>query len=74
MYSLGMTTRDIQTHIKEIYGVEISPDFVSNITDQVVDDIKEWQNRPLEKTYPIMFLDAIRVKTRENGQVLNKAI
>ena len=74
MYSLGMTTRDIQAHIKEIYGVEISPDFVSNITDQVVDDIKEWQNRPLEKTYPIMFLDAIRVKTRENGQVLNKAI
>jgi putative transposase len=74
MYSLGMTTRDIQSHIKEIYGVEISPDFISNITDQVIDDIKEWQNRPLEKIYPILFLDAIRVKSRENGQVLNKAI
>lgn len=74
MYSLGMTTRDIQSHIKEIYGVEVSPDFISNVTDQIVDDIKEWQNRPLEKIYPIVFLDAIRVKTRENGQVLNKAI
>jgi putative transposase len=73
MYSLGMTTRDIQTHIKEMYGVEISPDFISNITDQIVDDIKEWQNRPLEKIYPIVFLDAIRIKTRENGQVINKA-
>jgi putative transposase len=74
MYSLGMTTRDIQGHIEEIYGVEISPDFISNVTDQIVDDIKEWQNRPLEKIYAIVFLDAIRVKIRENGQVINKAI
>jgi len=74
MYSLGMTTRDIQSHIKEIYGVELSPDFVTNVTDQIIDDIKEWQNRPLEEIYPIVFLDAIRVKSRENGQVINKAI
>ena len=74
MYSRGMTTRDIQDHIKEIYQTEISPDLVSTITDEVMQEVDEWQKRTLEKVYPIVFLDAIILKIKDNGHVQNKAL
>ena len=74
LYTNGMTTRDIQEHIKMLYSVDISPDFVSNVTAGVLSDIKEWQSRALDKVYPFVFLDAIRIKTREEGHILNKAV
>jgi putative transposase len=74
MYARGMTTRDIQGHLQEIYGVEVSPTFISNVTDAVVDEVKAWQNRPLEGVYPILYLDALHVKMREAGHVQNRAI
>lgn len=67
MYAKGMTTRDIQSHITELYGLDISPTLVSNITERIVDLAKEWQNRPLEKIYPIIFLDAIHYKVRNDS-------
>jgi putative transposase len=74
MYAKGMTTRDIQTHITELYGLEMSPSLVSNITDKIVNMATEWQNRPLEKVYPIIFLDAIYYKVRdESKKVISKA-
>jgi putative transposase len=73
MYSKGMSTRDIQDHIKEIYGAEISPTSVSYITDKVQEIAKEWQSRPLEKLYPIVYFDAIHYKVQDNGRVVTKA-
>jgi putative transposase len=74
MYARGMTTREIQGHLRELYGVEMSPDLVSTITDAVMEEVAEWQNRPLDPMYPLMFFDAIRVKIRDNGMVRNKAV
>jgi putative transposase len=74
MYSRGMTTREIQSHLEEIYGVEVSPALISTVTDAVVDEVKSWQSRPLESLYPIVYLDALYVKIRDNGQVQNRAI
>jgi putative transposase len=74
MYTRGMTTRDIQAHLQEIYGVEVSPDLVSTVTDSVINEVKEWQNRPLEEIYPIMYLDATIVKVRSEGRVINKSV
>jgi len=74
MYARGMTTRDIQGHLQEMYGVEVSPTLVSQVTDAIADEVKQWQNRPLEEVYPIVYLDAIRVRVRQNGHVLNKAV
>jgi putative transposase len=74
MYARGMTTRDIQAHLHEMYGVEISPTLVSQVTDAITEEITLWQNRPLEEVYPIMYLDAVRVKVRHNGSVINKAV
>lgn len=74
MYARGMTTRDIQAHLEEIYGVEVSPTLVSQVTEAVTDEIKLWQNRPLDDVYPIMYLDAVRVKVRHDGRVINKAV
>ena len=74
MYARGMTTRDIQSHLEEIYGVEVSPALISNITDAVAEEVKAWQNRGLDPVYPIVYMDAIRVKVRHNGQIQNKAI
>jgi putative transposase len=74
MYSRGMTTREIQSHLEEIYGVEVSPGLISTVTDAVVDEVKSWQARPLESLYPIVYLDALYVKMRDNGQVQNRAI
>ena len=73
MYARGMTTRDIQAHLQEIYGVEISADLVSRVTDAVINDVKEWQNRSLDEVYPILYLDATIVKVRSEGRVVNKS-
>jgi transposase-like protein len=69
-----MSTRDIQAHILEIYGLSISPDLVSAVTDAVHDEVSSWQSRPLESTYAIVFFDALRVKIRDEGAVRNKAV
>jgi putative transposase len=74
MYARGMTTRDIQGHLEEIYGVEVSPTLISNVTDAVVEEVKAWQNRPLDAVYPILYLDALHVKIRDAGHVQNRAI
>lgn len=73
MYARGMTTRDIQAHLEDIYGVEVSADLVSTVTDSVLEEVKEWQNRPLEALYPIVYFDAVWLKVRDQGQVMNKA-
>ena len=73
MYARGMTTRDIQSHIKEIYGADISPTMISGITDKVIAVAQEWQARPLEKIYPIVFFDAIHYKVKEGSRVVTKA-
>jgi len=73
MYARGMTTRDIQDHLREIYGVEVSPDLISTVTDAVINDVKEWQSRPLDEIYPILYLDATIVKVRSEGRVINKS-
>lgn len=74
MYARGMSTRDIQAHILEIYGLSISPELVSAVTDAVHDEVSAWQSRPLETTYAIVFFDALRVKIRDEGTVRNKAV
>lgn len=74
LYARGLTTRDIQSHLQEMYGVEVSPTLISTVTDAVEEEVKAWQNRPLEAVYPIVYLDAIRVKVRSNNRVVNKAI
>lgn len=74
MYAKGMTTRDISTHIKEIYGFGISESMVSKITNKILPTIEEWQNRPLEKVYPFVFLDAMHYRVRENNIVVKKAV
>jgi putative transposase len=74
MYARGMSTREIQGRLRELYGIEVSPDLVSAVTDAVLDEVAEWQNRPLEALYPLVFLDALRVKVRDEGTVRNKAV
>jgi len=74
MYSRGMTTREIEGHLKEMYGVEVSPMLISSVTEAVMEEVKTWQSRPLEETYAILYLDALRVKIRDGGHVQNKAI
>ncbi len=74
LYARGMTTRDIQAQLEELYGVEISPSFISTVTDAIMPEVKAWQNRPLEPLYPVVFLDAIRIKTRFEGVVQNMAV
>ncbi len=69
-----MSTRDIQAHLRELYGVEISPELVSAVTDAVLDEVSAWQSRPLEAVYAIVFFDALRVKIRDEGVVKNKAV
>lgn len=73
LYSKGMTVRDIQDHLNRMYGVEVSPTLISNVTNKLMPIIKEWQNRPLEKTYAAVFLDAIHYKVRQEGAIVNKA-
>jgi len=74
MYARGMTVRDIRGHVEELYGIDVSPDLISAITDAVLDEVAEWQSRPLDAVYPLVFFDAIRVKIRDEGFVRNKAI
>ena len=74
MYARGMTVREIQGHLLELYGLEVSPDLISTVTDAVLETVAEWQNRPLETSYPLVFFDAIRVKIRDEGLVRNKAV
>jgi putative transposase len=74
MYARGMSVREIQGHLQEIYGIDVSPDLISTITDAVLDEVGEWQNRPLEPVYAIVFFDCLRVKIRDEGTVRNKAI
>lgn len=74
LYARGMNTRDIEDQIKEIYGIEVSETTVSNITARVLDYMKQWQSRPLENIYYVVWMDAIVIKVRENGKVNNKAV
>ena len=74
MYAKGMSTRDIEAFINNLYGVSISPDYVSTVTDRVLEDVHEWQNRPLESVYPVAFFDALRVKIRSGASVKNMAV
>ena len=73
MYGRGISVSDIQAHLAELYGVEVGHDLISRVTDAVLDDVREWQARPLEDVYPILFLDALIVKIRDGGAVRNKA-
>lgn len=74
MYARGMTVREIQGHLLEIYGVEVSPELISTITDEVIEEVSEWQGRPLEAMYPIVYFDALRLKIRDGGTVKSKAV
>ena len=74
MYARGMTVREIQGFLQEQYGTEVSPDFISSVTDEVMAEVSAWQTRPLEPMYPVVFFDALRVKIREDAVVRNKAI
>jgi putative transposase len=74
LYARGLTVREIQGHLKEIYGTEVSPDLISKVTDAVLEEVKDWQTRPLDACYPVVFFDALRVKIRDEGLVKNKAV
>ena len=74
MYARGMSVREIQAFLAESYGTEVSPDFISSVTDEVMAETIAWQNRPLETMYPVVFFDALRVKIRDDGGVSNKAV
>ena len=74
MYARGMTVREIQGHLVELYGLEISPDLISTITDEVMAEVADWQARPLDAMYPIIYFDALRLKIRDEGTVRNKAV
>lgn len=73
LYAHGMSTRDIHEQIKDIYGIEVSAEMVSKITDKILPEIKEWQSRPLNPIYPFVFMDAIHYKIREDGRIINRA-
>lgn len=70
----GFSTRDIQAQLQEWYGVEVSPTLISNVTEAVMDEGRQWQNRPLEALYPIMYVDCLVIKVRENQRILNQAV
>jgi len=74
LYARGMTVREIQGHLSELYGIDVSPDLISRVTDAVLEEVREWQNRPLDPVYPVIFFDALRVKIRDEGLVKNKAV
>ena len=74
MYAKGMTTGDIETHIRDIYGIEVSDTTISRITDKILPAAKEWQQRPLESIYAVVFLDAIHYHVRSEGQIVKKAV
>jgi putative transposase len=74
MYALGMSVRDIQSHLHEMYGVDVSAGLISEVTDSIQEEVKAWQDRPLEALYPIVYLDALMVKMRQDGRVDNRAV
>ena len=74
MYARGMSVREIQAFLVQMYNTEVSPDFISQVTDAVMDEVLQWQSRPLEAVYPVVFFDALRVKIREDAVVRNKAV
>jgi putative transposase len=74
LYARGMSTREIQHNLEEIYHVEVSPALISNVTDEVIEEVKAWQNRQLDRVYPIVYMDAIQFKVRDSGHVKNKAV
>ncbi len=74
LYARGLSVREIQAHLEEIYGVDVSPDLISSVTDAVLDEVRAWQARPLDEVYPILYLDALQVNIRGQGRVSNKAI
>jgi transposase-like protein len=73
MYAKGMSTRDIEDQMRDIYGIDVSPSLVSRVTDKIMPQVAEWQSRPLEKVYPVVFLDAIHFKVRKDNRIINKA-
>jgi putative transposase len=73
LYARGLTQREITGHLKEIYGVEVSAEFISTVTDSVLDEVRTWQSRPLDALYPILYLDALIIKTKQDGRIINKA-
>ena len=74
MYSRGMSDREIKEHLEQIYNVDVSPDLISRVTNAVLEEVREWQNRPLEKSYAIVYLDALRIKGREDGKSCMKSV
>jgi len=74
MYARGLSVRDIQGHLEDLYGIDVSAGLISDITDGVVEEVTAWQSRPVDAVYPIAYLDAIRVKIRDNGSIRNKAV
>ena len=74
LYARGMTTREIRAHVEELYGVTVSRELISKVTDEIHEELREWRSRPLEAVYPIVYFDALRVKIREEGVVQNKAV
>jgi len=74
LYARGLTVRETQEHLRELYDVNVSAAFISTVTDQVVDEVKNWQSRPLDRVYPIVFFDAIVAKVQHEGKVSNRAI
>lgn len=74
LYARGVSQRDVRAHLEELYGVSVSPELISRVTDAVVEELQDWQKRPLDPVYPVVFLDAIRVRIRDEGTVRNKAV
>jgi transposase-like protein len=76
LYAAGLTVRDIRAHLEEVYGLQVSPDLISRVTDAVLDEVREWQSRALDRMYPIVIFDALRVKIRDadSRMVKNKAV
>lgn len=74
MYAKGVSTRDIQDHLNQLYGIDVSPTMISNVTNKIVPLIKEWQNRPLQSIYAVVFMDAIHYKVKQDGAIVNKAL
>ena len=73
LYAKGVSTREIQDHLHQLYGIDVSPTMISNVTNKIVPLIKEWQNRPLQTVYAVVFLDAIHFKVKQDGAIVNKA-
>lgn len=74
MYARGMSMPEIRDHLLEMYQIDVSAEFISSVTDKVLDEVTVWQNRPLDTVYPILYLDCIVVKVRENNQLINKSL